>query len=482
MAISFLSSTSSLNIFSLRTLVWFALGLNLIACSHMPFGHKEDVAPVSEIPKVIPEEGYKPSEHYGAVNLNDNAKVDQWINYFTGRGRKYMHIYLERSARYIPMMKAAFRERGMPDELTYIAMIESGFSPTAFSQASAVGYWQFIRATGKRYNLRIDKFVDERRDPILSTQAAASYLDSLFSIFGDWHLSLSAYNSGEQRVLRAMRKYHTRDFWDLARIRKALPNETDNYVPKYIAAVRIAQDPEKYGFTDINFQPAFSYDSVVIDKPISLETLAKEMNIEYEDLKIMNPRYKSDFIPVYADRINAVRVPAGMKDLAIAAVPKCSSSAPKIYVAEFEYYKIRRGDTLSHIARRYRTSIARIRDLNDMSRRTFIRVGQKLKVPDSAGNTIVVADNKSSEDTSSPRKSVVSRSHRNAKSSSINRITRLPSKVSEPGDNTVHIVRRGENLSTIARKYRTSVSEIARVNSLGNRSKLFVGIGLVIPN
>lgn len=441
--------------FEIRFIVCFAL--SLLFFTGCATGKKAVERPITEIPLNIPEGGYKPLAQYGSVSIDANAKVDQWLKYFTGRGRSYMHTYLERSARYIPLMKATFRERGMPDELAYVAMIESGFSPTAFSHASAVGYWQFIRETGKRYNLRIDQFVDERRDPILSTQSAASYLDSLYSIFGDWHLSLSAYNAGERRILRAVMKYRTRNFWELSKIRRALPRETDNYIPKYIAAVMIAKNPAQYGFTDIDFQPAFTFDSVVIDKPVSLELLAKELNVSFADIKRMNPRYKSDYVPVYADRVNAVRVPVGMKDMAVAILPKILSQAPLHYVSEFDYYKVQRGDTLSHIARRYRTSVARIRDLNNFSSRTLIRIGQRVKVPDGGGFTVVKKKNDK----------VVGRAF-------ASRDTIAKSKV--------HVVRRGDNLSTIAKKYRTSVSQIARVNSLRNHSKIVIGTELVIPN
>jgi membrane-bound lytic murein transglycosylase D len=365
----------------------------------------------------------------------------------------------------------------MPDELAYVAMIESCFSSSAFSHASAVGYWQFIRETGKRYNLRIDPFVDERRDPILSTQSAANYLDSLYSLFGDWHLALASYNAGERRILNAVMKHRTRNFWELAGKRKRLPKETANYIPKYIAAVKIAKDPAKYGFTDIDFQPAFSFDSVVIDKPISLEDLAKELNVDFDEMKRMNPRYKSDYVPVYSDRINAVRVPVGMKEMAVAALPKCFSEAPKRFVASFEYYKVRRGDTLSHIARRYRTSIAKIRDLNDFSSRTLLRVGQKIKVPDATGGVGFVPEKKSSKTESARRSSSTAVASNKKKLKS-----QKKSQVAKTADKTVHVVRPGENLSIIARKYSVTVAQIAKANSLANRSKLYVGASLLIPD
>ena len=401
------------------------------------------------------DKNYKPSEHYGEIGLPINSKVQKWLNYFTGRGRRHMARYLNRSSRYIPMMKGVFRERGMPEELAYIAMIESGFSATALSHASAVGYWQFIRGTGKRYNLKINSYVDERRDPILSTQAAANYLDALYNLFNDWYLAMGAYNAGENRIQRAVMRKRSRDFWKLAsyRSRRVLPPETRNYVPKFIAATLIAKDPAKYGFTNLDFAPAFSYDTVVIDKSISLVKLGKELKVPYKELKRLNPRYKSDYVPIYKDRRNAVRVPVGMKDLAVASLNNTYTSAPTVYVDSFQYYRVRRGDTLGGIARKFGTRMSRIRELNNMGRRrTMIRLGQKLKVPD--GPTRRYSKKK--------RRSVAK----------------------NQGPGKYHVVRKGETLSEIAERYGVGLSKVRSWNGLGRRSMIRIGqrIRVSAPN
>jgi membrane-bound lytic murein transglycosylase D len=412
---------------------------------------------IKEVTVTPPADGYKPSTHYGNVSIPMNPSVQKWINYFTGRGRKHMQVYLERSSRYIPMMKGVFRERGMPDELAYISLIESGFSPTAFSHASAVGYWQFIRGTGLRYNLKIDPYVDERRDPILSTQAAANYLDTLYGMFGDWHLALASYNAGENRIARAVKKNQNRNFWELAAKRRALPVETQNYIPKYVAAVHIASNPEAYGFTNISSQPEFEYESVVITKPVSLELLAEALGVTYEDLKRMNPRYKSDYVPLYSDRENAVRVPTGRAADALVAMEKAYSDAPRRYIASFEFYKVRRGDTLSGIARKFRTSIARIRDLNDwQGRKTMIRVGQKIKVPDGLPMQAIEREEKKEK---SSRSSSSSRSSAHAQ---------------------YHVVKKGETLLGIAHRNGLTMSELISMNKMQKKNFVRAGQKLIV--
>ena len=187
------------------------------------------------------------SEELETIPIEINENVEVWIKYFQGRGRPHMERYLARSTRYEALMKKVLRDNKLPEDLFYIALIESGFTSNARSTASAVGYWQFIRGTGKRYKLDINKMIDERRDPVLATQAAAEYFKDLYKIFDSWYLSMAAYNVGEGRVLRAVKKYKTRDFWQLSKNKHALPKETDNYVPKYIAAKLIAKNPDKYG-------------------------------------------------------------------------------------------------------------------------------------------------------------------------------------------------------------------------------------------
>ena len=228
------------------------------------------------------EQPYESS--YGEIPLDDHPDVDKWIHYFTGRGRDYMQIYLERSSRYLPIMKAVLKEQGLPMNLVYVALIESGFSAKALSRANAVGYWQFIYGTGKRYGLKIDGFVDERRDFVLATKAASQYFKDLYSLFGSWHLALAAYNSGEYRVNRAVLRHYNRDFWYLSS-KKALPRETRNYIPKLIAAIRISQDPQKYGFYNLDFQPLLSYETLESQsKPLSRKTGSK-LKFRFENFK-----------------------------------------------------------------------------------------------------------------------------------------------------------------------------------------------------
>ncbi|MCB0341894.1 MAG: LysM peptidoglycan-binding domain-containing protein [Pseudobdellovibrionaceae bacterium] len=448
-----------------------------------------------------------------SIPLVVNPKVNQWINYFQGRGRPHMERYLRRSSRYLPKMKSVLRERGLPEELVYVPLIESGFNPVAHSHASAVGYWQFIRSTGKRYNLRIDGYVDERRDFVMSTEAAANYFSALYSLFGDWYLALAAYNTGENRVKRATMRYHTRDFWELAEGRR-LPRETRNYVPKFIAAALIHREPQRYGFTDIDYQEPLAYDRFEVTKPVSLIKLAKNIDVPYKTLKALNPSFRTDYVPIYGSRPQLIRVPTGQRDLALAQIDNSYSKKPSYVSRDYFYYRVRRGDTLSEIAQRHRTRISTLRRLNDLGRRSFLRVGQKLKVPVAGG--VQVAANDSGDE--APVKETAQRAasietssdgtHRVRRGENLTLIARkygmsvseLRSlnglgrrsmlrvgqklKVSGEGSSSlrVHVVRRGENLSLIAQKYGTSVRALAQVNSLENRSRIFAGKKLYIPH
>jgi membrane-bound lytic murein transglycosylase D len=394
------------------------------------------------------EKPYKSS--YGEIALDENPMVDKWIAYFQGRGRKYMEQYLARSTKYLPMMKNAMRENGLPEDLVYIALIESGFSPRAHSHANAVGYWQFIRSTGHRFGLQIDTFTDERRDPVLSTRAAAEYFKSLYSLFGSWHLSMAAYNVGEMRVKRAVTHYYTRDFWALVKKRRALPAETKQYVPKFIAAVLIAKNPEKYGFKDIEFEDPLSYDTVALQSPISLTKLANNIGVDVDELQLLNPKFRTDFVPTSRNGETVVRIPVGRGTDALAALSLSVTTQPKILQAEYTFYRIRRGDTLSTVARRHHTTVSQLRRLNGLSNRSMLRVGRSVKVPDNGGDGIQLV---TEEDTRSPSSSAA-----------------VPAV--ETRDVQFHTVRRGENLTGIAQRYGLSVSDLLRLNGLSNRSIL----------
>ncbi len=384
------------------------------------------------------------------IPIEVNENVEMWIKYFQGRGRPHMERYLARSTRYEALMKKVLRDNKLPEDLFYIALIESGFTSNARSTASAVGFWQFIRGTGKRYKLEINKMVDERRDPILATQAAAEYFKDLFKLLDSWYLSMAAYNVGEGRVLKVVKKYKTHDFWELSRNKHALPRETDNYVPKYIAAKMIAKNPDKYGFEGIDYMTPIEFDYLSFDQPVNLKLMAEKMNINYEDFKDLNPKYKGEIAPLDNGKLN-LRIPPGTLQAGLDAA-KLSIAAVVDFVPdqnEFDTHKVKRGETLSTIARKYRTNIAYLREINDLARKKKLRVGQKLLVPD---RTSVVKNKKSKTET----KEIVK--------------------------GAFYIVQPGDSLASIAEKYKISVLDLKKKNKLSRKSKLRSGRRLVLPD
>jgi membrane-bound lytic murein transglycosylase D len=414
----------------------------------------ETVEKSQELPYVSP---------MGEVPLDDNANVQKWVHYFQHKGRKYMNVYLARSTRYLPMMKNTLRENGLPEDLVYVSLIESGFSGVAHSHSNAVGYWQFMRATGKRYGLHVDGFIDERRDPVLSTKAAAEYFKELYSLFGSWHLSLAAYNAGENRVKRAVMKNYTRDFWELMKKRRSLAAETKQYVPKFIAAAMIAKAPEKYGFTEIEFEDPLSFDTVALTNPISMNKLSQNLNVDVEELKLLNPKFRGDFIPMTRNGETVVRIPVGKGTDAVAAVSLSVSAEPKIVQAEMYYYRVRSGDNLSSIAKHHHTTVSRLRRENDLSNRVLLRVGMKLRVPDAGGEGYHYAN-----EGDAPKKGRKNASIQPAVA------TAEGADSAAPGDE-FHVVRRGENLSTISKKFGVTVPELLKLNNLGKKGTLRAG-------
>ena len=243
------------------------------------------------------------------IPVTYNKEVKNWINFYQGNGRKWFKRRLERGNKYLPIMKQSLANRGLPQDLAYIALIESGFSAHATSTADAVGYWQFIEPTARRYKLKISWWIDERRDFMKSTRAAAGYLGDLYKMFNSWYLTASAYNMGENRLKRLIKKHQTRDFWELSN-KKDFPEETKNYIPKMLAALLISKAPRLYGFKNLQPMKPYRYDYMFVPGGTDLHNLAGYIGVTKKYLKKLNPELKMGFIPGFINS-HRIRVPKG---------------------------------------------------------------------------------------------------------------------------------------------------------------------------
>jgi hypothetical protein len=230
------------------------------------------------------------------VPIQMNKQVRAYLVYFSTERKAVITRYLSRSTRYLPMIKEVFQEAGLPEDLAYLAMIESGFNPKAYSPAAASGMWQFIKGTGLRYGLAIDGYVDERRDPEKATRAAAQYLLDLYKQFGSWYLAAASYNCGEGRVQRELNQSNHKNFWELS-ANQCLPTETKNYVPQMIAATIIAKNPEKFGFKHVPYLPPMKFDKVAVTETTSLTAAAVAVNVPAEEVQALNPELLRGITP-----------------------------------------------------------------------------------------------------------------------------------------------------------------------------------------
>ncbi len=326
------------------------------------------------------------------IPVEINRKVLRWIHYFTVRDRDRYQRFYERGLRYRALINEILEEHQVPKELFYLALIESGFNPNARSHARATGMWQFMKATGRAYGLKISYYQDDRRDPIRATRAAARHLRDLRKNFGSWYLALSAYNAGPRRIKRAIRKGRTRNFWKLAK-KRVLPRETMNYVPKFLAAVIIGRDPKRFGFkiNRISHYPVLK--AMNVPSGILVKDVAVVSGISYKKLKEFNPQIRRGIVPrirrkrhypLWVPEDQEIKITQASKAIAkLKQAPiRVRRAAPVRWASSSRkgFYRVRRGDNLYLIAKRHRTSVRKLKHLNRMGRNSKIFPGQRIKI------------------------------------------------------------------------------------------------------
>ena len=314
--------------------------------------------------------------NHDAIPMTVNDHVMREIQSFQTTERDFFLKAYGRSGMYRGEIVKSLKESGLPEELSWLPLIESGFKVRALSRSRALGLWQFIPSTGYKFGLKRNTWIDERLDPEKSTEAAIDYLKELHQMFGDWATVLAAYNCGEGSVARVIREQkvdYLDNFWDFY---ERLPRETARYFPRFLAVLAIIRDPAQYGFTLEEPDQPISHETVTIERPIHLKTVADSLGVDLEDLTILNPELRRNATP---DSPYALNVPPGKGEVLMAALDKLPKwSPPKV---EYVVHRVRRGETLSLIAYRYRTSIQRILEANNIRSGRMLRVGQRLKIP-----------------------------------------------------------------------------------------------------
>jgi len=390
---------------------------------------------VSEEARRMAEEAIEGEDNDIKVSLND--AVVACIDLYQGRLRDWFTAALERGGRYLPKIREAFAAEGVPQDLAYVALVESAFKTGALSRAKAKGVWQFMPATGKEYGLHQDWWVDERSNPEKATHAAAKYMKNLYDLFGDWNLVLASYNAGPGKVMKGISRYKTNDYWAL-RGTRAFTRETRNYVPMIHAAIVVAKAPEKYGF-EIEPEPVLAYETVPISTAVDLRTVSECAQTTLDDVRLLNPELRRLATP--ANRDFHLKVPQGKAE----TLRECLDKIPPEQRVKFRTHTVARGQTLAAIARRYGVRAADIAQANEISVTNRLAKGTELIIPIPAEQTAVAT--------------VATARVRQASN------IRTPERASN-GRRISYRIKPGDTLSTIATQYGTTVSDLRKWNRL----------------
>jgi membrane-bound lytic murein transglycosylase D len=397
--------------------------------------------------EILPGGQYKKEPDFD-IPIVINAKVEQFIQYFQTTAKNNFSNWLARSEKYIPFMKNVLRESGLPEDLVYLALIESGFNPYAYSRSKASGPWQFIYLTGKRYGLKVNWWVDERRDPEKSTIAAAKYLKDLYDMFECWYLAAAGYNAGENKIANAMKRYRTEDFWELAKYRY-LKQETKDYVPQMIAAALIAKEPEKYGFIGIEYQEPLRYDKVEVPSVTDLRLIAEACEIAVEELKDLNPELSRWCTPPDSPTYE-IRIPFGKKELFL----KNFEALQPVQRSRFKIHIVKKRDTFARIAGFYRVDVDPILEINRLKKTSRLPMGTNLLIPiPMAPDTKPILVTKKGPSGNDP----------NLKSHEI-----------------IYTIKKGDTLWNIANEMGVNIGVLSRWNNLHPEKKLIPGDKLKI--
>ncbi len=380
------------------------------------------------------------------VPIPQNDRVLAYVELFQGRLRDYIQESLTRGTKYLPMIQEVFREEGLPLDLAYIPVIESGFKTNALSRASAKGPWQFMRSTATEQGLKTDWYVDERSDPEKATVAAAKYLKILRDLFdGDWHLVLAAYNGGLGRVQRAMKRSGRSDFWDLAEGTRYLPRETREYVPLILAAIIVSKNPSQYGF-DITAQDRITYETVTVPRAIDLRRVAEWTGRSIDEIQALNPELRRWTTPLKSEY--ELKVPVGTADV---FSTRLAAAAPGELVA-LTWYSVKKGESLATIAKKLRVSRVDLAEANNLSVKSKVRAGQALVVP-RAPATLLATNTRPAAPTEVASRAVADSAP-------------MPAVPPERTKTVTYRVKPGDTLYEIAQLFDTTVAKIKSLNKL----------------